>query len=66
MLYLKELKQKVKLPRPEMALNAPCGLKNSNIFWGRPPDAPRGREHPPPPHLALCAKMAAEIFTPCY
>ena len=41
-----------------MAQNGPWGLKNSNIFWGRPPRPPRGRERPPS-HLALRAKMAA-------
>ena len=40
-----------------MAQNTPWGLKNSNIFWGGPPDPPGGGA--PPSHLALHAKMAA-------
>lgn len=40
-----------------MAQNTPWRLKNSNIFWGGPPDPPGGGA--PPSHLALHAKMAA-------
>ena len=47
-----------------MAQNAPWGLKNSKIFWGRPqtPPPPVAWGHPPShiyPQLALCAKLAA-------
>ena len=40
-----------------MAQNTPWCLKNSNIFWGGPPDPPGGGALPS--HLALHAKMAA-------
>ena len=40
-----------------MAQNTPWRLKNSNIFWGGPPDPPGGGA--PPSHLALHEKMAA-------
>ena len=45
-----------------MAQNAPWGLKNSKIFWGRPQTPPVAGGHPPShtyPHWALHAKMAA-------
>ena len=45
-----------------MAQNAPWGLKNSKIFWGRPQTPPVAGGHPPShtyPQLALRAKMAA-------
>ena len=42
-----------------MAQNTPWRLKNSNIFWGGPPDPPGGGA--PPSHLALHEKMAAVL-----